>query len=174
MRKCNVQSARSKVKKNARRSLRRWVWALGLLPLVLLAGCSAYELQGTVIEGAAPMIVVVKADDPRLKQPGVDAVAIDVVLRPHEVKPKAFGPTLTDKQGHFSLAIPEMGAGFLEIQSLISARKSGFQSAWNYLQLPGADQRLLIIIAHGQDTNPPPTDILRDTIDMGRRLQSTW
>jgi len=145
--------------------------AWGLLTLAFLAGCAPYQIRGVVLEGAAPMVAVVDAGDPRLQKPGLEGATVRLVLGPREIKPKTFGPTFSDGPGQFSLPITELGAGFLEFDALMVAQKSGYKSAWTTLRLPGAGQRLLIILAPGRDDQPPPGDILRDTLDLGRSLQ---
>ena len=45
-----------------------------------LPACSAYNLQGKVIDGPASQITIVDAGDPRLDQPGLAGASIETML----------------------------------------------------------------------------------------------
>ncbi|MEX0777298.1 MAG: hypothetical protein WD042_16460 [Phycisphaeraceae bacterium] len=149
--------------------------ALAALTLIatalLLPACSACRLQGVTVEGAAPAVLFVDADDPRLKGPVVGETAVTVTLDPKEMHPRNLGTRPADDQGRFSFPIDAGGAGFLEYEIQVVARKAGYQTAAAFLPLPGSGQRLLIIMAIGRDTYQAETDILQETIDIGRRLE---
>lgn len=118
---------------------------------LLLGGCAAYKLQGTVIEGKQSQIMVVNQSDPRLAQRGLGGVAITVTQSPKSLGRKVVGRGQSDGRGHFSIPISTFGAGFLEYQMGILARRSAHRPAVRDMLLPGSDKRLLIEMAPGHN-----------------------
>lgn len=117
------------------------------------AGCETYKLRGRVTSGDATYIALVDDNDPRL-QTG-DAIA-GVVLRlqtdPGKLNRKFVGQGLTDGKGEFAIPVDEVGAGFLEYDVAIDARRSGYESTESFFRLPPSDKRVLIVLRPGKPT----------------------
>ncbi|MEO1237672.1 MAG: hypothetical protein AAFX76_12870 [Planctomycetota bacterium] len=133
--------------------------------LVFLGACSPYRLQGVVVEGPVPGVEVVGADDPRLEFFGLPGVEVLVKLDPQRLNPETIGRGRTDGDGRFSLAVDEFGAGVLILDVEVSASRSGFVTARERFELPGAGRRLVVTMRPGED--PPPVEgqnILEETL----------
>ena len=141
--------------------------------LINTAGCQAYQLRGVVLEHTTKSeVLVVDASDPRLQTPGIEQAVVEVILEPGEMHPAKLPPLATDEQGAFAIPIEKDGAGFLEYQVLIAARKPGFAASWKQILLPGQDKRLLIYMKPGRDDYRPMPDILQDTMKYRRLMDS--
>jgi len=129
-------------------------WALLLLLSVVLggvAGCSPYRLQGIVIEGDRPGIEVVGQDDPRLEYFGLPGAEVSVTLDPEKLSSKAIGRATSDGDGRFAVPISESGAGFLIYDVEVGVSREGFVGVREFLELPGANRRLVVTVKAGQD-----------------------
>jgi hypothetical protein len=129
----------------------------------LLGGCSTYQMRGRVVEGLAPEIRVVEADDPQLQRPAVNGVRIEVTLDPQSLGRKTLTPVTTNEAGEFALPIDEIGAGMLVYEVQVLARRPGYKHAAEFVKVPGADKRLLIVLAPGVDRYTPPEDPLGES-----------
>lgn len=123
------------------------------LAAALASGCETYQLRGRVATGDATYITLVDADDPRL-QTG-DAIA-GVVLRlqtdPGKLNRAFVGQGVTNGQGEFEIPVDEVGAGFLEYDVGIDARRPGFESAESFFRLPPSGKRVLVVLRPGKPT----------------------
>ncbi len=138
-----------------------------IAPLLLLAaaltGCGPYELRGRVIEGPVSSVSIVRADDPRLTASGgLTNSTIALTLDPTSLGSKPIGSTLTDTEGNFSLAITEAGAGVLEYQIGVLARRAGYTPAENFMPLPPAGKRVLVTLTRGSDRVSKPDNPIDD------------
>lgn len=137
-----------------------------LFSAICLSGCSSYKLQGTVIEGAQSHILVVDQSDSRLQQRGLGGVHITITQSPMSLGRKQVGEGLSNGRGQFSIPISSFGAGFLEYQMGIVARRKAHVPAQKTMQLPGSDKRLLIILSQGANQiNNRHTDTLRNALE---------
>ena len=144
----------------------------GVLCIFALSGCAGYRLQGVVVEGQTPAILLVDKNDSRLKQEGLSGAVVQVTIDPHEMNPKTLAPTPSDERGRFETPVGEVGAGMLEYQAAIVCRLAGYQASAQEMPLPPSDKRLLIIMAPGADTYHPAPDIWNETMEMKRQLES--
>lgn len=142
--------------------------ALALLVMAAgLAGCAGYQLQGKVIEGTTPIILIVSKDDHRLNQTGLAGATITATLDPDTLDPKPVGSAPSAGDGSFTLPVGH-GAGFLLYDAHIVVRRSGYVTAEHILPLPKKHQRLLVTLPPGRDTWKPKTDVMEETLEMGR------
>ena len=141
-----------------------------LLGLVIaLTGCAPYSLDGKVISGAMPMVMLVGADDPRLQQPGISGAFIDAMIDPDKLSREHGGSTLTDGSGAFSMPIDQAGAGFLIYDVRVVAQATGYKPTEKTMRLPGDGKQLLIVLTPGTGKYlPPKGDILKDTMDKSK------
>ena len=126
----------------------------------LIGGCSTYRLEGVVVEGRAPAVMVVDADDDRLKQPGIDGVRVEAVLDPSSLRPRLLTRQTTGLSGRFTIQVDETGAGMLEYGLYVLARGEGFRHTEHTLSLPRTNKRLLIVMMPGRDTYKPKENLL--------------
>lgn len=113
-------------------------------------GCESYRLEGRVIDGEAPAVVVVDADDPRLARNGLANVRIDAMLDP-DTNPQRLPAILTQDDGTFSAPVDATGAGFLEYELFVAAQRRGFKPTQEVnVPLPGAGKKLLIVMVPGR------------------------
>lgn len=130
-----------------------------LLCGAVLTGCSGgYRVQGRVIEGSTSMALVVDSDDPRLQQPGVGGVAIDLMLDPRSLGRKPGGSEVSMPDGNFAVPISEFGAGVLEFQLGVTAYRNGFNPTETFVAMPNFNKRLLIMMTKGRNSYKRPED----------------
>lgn len=135
-----------------------------ILFALLLTGCGPYVMKGRVIDGAASAVLVVPANDPRITNPygGLPGTRISLELNPQSLGRKPLGDGISQDAGRFEVPVTEFGAGSLEYNVGVLARRPGYAPAENMLRLPGSDKRLLIILHRGVDRSPRPDDPLDD------------
>lgn len=132
-----------------------------------LAGCSPYQLEGVVVEGPRPGVAVVDASDPRLRRNVIEDAVLQFTLDPERIRPKRLPPAISDTEGRFAVSVEEAGAGLLEYEVSVVARKPGYQATTQTLPLPGNKKRLLIVMTPGRDTYRPAEDIVEETMRLG-------
>lgn len=128
-----------------------------LIPL-LCASCGPHTVRGRVVRGEASFITVVDKDDHRLKEQGIGGVLLKAELDPGRLEHKTVAQEMTDESGDFGLPIDEFGAGLLEFDLAVLARKRGFSPAEGVFKLPSGSRRLLIFLAPGRDVEPSTWD----------------
>lgn len=130
--------------------------ALGVCGLALVsAGCSPYQLQGRVVEGGTPTVLIVDRDDPRLAGYGLPGAVVQATLdpdRPFQQIP--LEPTTSDGEGYFAIPVTATGAGVLEYDVQIGATLAGHAGDFRTFRLPGAGKRVLIILAPAPGNAP--------------------
>lgn len=143
---------------------------LALLPCVTLTGCGGYALQGRVIEGPQPAVLVVSKNDSRLKQPGVAGASLMLTVDPESLNAKMLPMDMTDDAGGFAVPVDVTGAGLLEYDLQIVCRAAGYSPATGTIALPGGHKRVLIVLPPGNDRYKPQRDILEETMEIGKQL----
>ncbi len=123
---------------------------VGAAMAVALGGCGAYKLQGRVVKGDTTYVAIVDGDDPRLDEgAGLSGAEIRVQANPLRLNRKDIGRGVSDGQGAFAIELDEFGAGFLEIDAGVSARRKGYEAAEHFFDLPGSGKRVLIVMSPG-------------------------
>ena len=147
------------------RPARTWWGLLLAFWVVSGAGCSAYVLQGRVIEGVSSEMTFVGADDPRLWDTTVGNVRITVHRDPDRLSRRLVATDVSDARGRFVISLQEFGAGWMQEQWLIRASKTGFQTAVSMPRLNQGmkDMRLLIILAPGASQDPREEDLIEES-----------
>jgi hypothetical protein len=136
---------------------------LGAILAACLAagGCAgSHRVQGRVIEGPRSMVLVVDQNDPRLNQPGIPGVAIDLMIDPQSLNRKPGGSEVSMADGSFAVPVQEFGAGVLEYQLGVVAVRNGFAPTETTAAMPAFHQRLLILMVKGQNNYRKPEDPL--------------
>ena len=125
----------------------RMFFIIATLSALLLCSCGSYTLRGKVIEGLDSDVTVVSADDPRLNEPGIRQVRINVHRDPGGLAQELAGSGLSDADGTFAIELPGFGAGWMDETWLV-------ETAQRTLRLPSNTNRhqLLIIVAPGTAT----------------------
>ncbi len=136
--------------------MHRFIACLGLfVTLLALAGCDGYRLQGRVVAGEVSYIEVVDKDDPRLSiAPPIGGVSVGAVIDPGSLDREDLGTVTTAPDGSFSIPISSFGAGLLEYEVGVRARRGGFATAEHFFPLPSDSKRLLVTLAPGRDDEP--------------------
>lgn len=119
---------------------------------LLLTGCGPYRLQGRVIQGDYSAIEIVDGDDERLAHRGVPGAQLRLTMDPDRLNRKVVAQGASDGAGEFSLPVDEFGAGFLEYDFGLSARRKGYEVAEGFFRLPSGSRRVLVTIAPGHET----------------------
>jgi len=136
-----------------------------------MTGCSAYRMEGIVVEGPTPAMVLVSENDPRLQSHGMPNAAIELTLDPSSMSPKQLATDITDQSGRFSIPVEAMGAGSWQEYNLgVLCRLKGYVDMWQTMKLPPRNRKLLIIMSPGQGGHRPPSDILNETLRMKDEL----
>lgn len=135
---------------------------LAIVPVVLalvLGGCSPHTLRGRVIQGDVSYISFVDGSDPRLLEEarditGVPGVTLTLTLDPGRISRDRVAVLASGPDGEFELPVDRFGAGLIQMEMGLTARRSGFQSAETVFTLPlRGGSRLLVVLAPGRD--PP-------------------
>ncbi len=126
---------------------------LALFAMVLLGagGCSPYALQGRVVSGDVSIAMIVDADDPRLDGDGVPSVSLRLESDPGQLRGKVIGTAVSGADGEIAIPVGEVGAGFLEYDVGVVARRPGYLTARGFFRLPPDRRRLLVIMTPGRD-----------------------
>ena len=136
-----------------------------------MTACSSYQLQGRVVVGLEPQVLIVSPDDKRLDEEPLSAASIELTLDPSSISPKRLGIVTSDENGDFVMPIDAMGAGsFQEYQLGILITAPKHRNVWQTLKLPSAKKRLLVIMAKGPAGPPPPQDIIKESMQLKDRF----
>ena len=133
---------------------RHAVSILATLALCLLTGCGeGYVLRGRVIESTVSYVEIVDPADPRLSQPDPAKLNRETITR-----------DISGPDGQVALRVDRFGAGFLEYDVGLFARKPGYTPAQHYFRLPADSKRVLIMMAPGRDRDlgETPENYLED------------
>lgn len=125
--------------------------ALGAASVSVLGACGGYQMQGRVVTGARPEVIVVAKDDPRLGGPGVAGTLVDLTLDPESLGRKPLANGYSGPDGEFAIHVKEIGAGMLEYEVGVVARAPGHNPVYGQIILPGSNKRVLIVMVRGQD-----------------------
>lgn len=149
--------------------------SLTLAALLLMAGgCSTYAVRGKVIEGAAPAVVVVDQDDPRLERPGVTGAIVLLTLEPDRLNAREVGADVSDVEGDYTIPVDEFGAGTLLYDTRVTARLQGYKPTVGDFSLPSRGKRVLVILAPGADEGRPAAREEEDLLDETLRLSEPY
>ena len=88
----------------------------------------------------------------RLNAPGVPNVALRLMLDPTSAGRKVVGETVSGGAGEFSIPVDETGAGFLQYDVALGARRRGFETAEGFFRLPKSGKRILVTLTPGEST----------------------
>lgn len=123
-----------------------------LLTVIMLPGCSAYQIRGTVVEGRTPGVYVVDSSDARLKQTAVADALIQATLDPEKLRPKLLRGTQSDEQGAFAIPVEDFGAGLLEYSLGLFVDADGYSGTETVepIALPGPGKQLLVVVSAGR------------------------
>ncbi len=135
-----------------------------------LTGCSSYVIQGKVVAGPVSSMTFVARDDMRLGEAGLSDVHVTLRRDPDRLSTRVVANVTTGGDGKFSLLVDELGAGWMEEQWLLVARKPRFQNAmWKQrLTMKHGKMRLLVTMTPGY-SNPDPHEDLMDQYDQFNR-----
>lgn len=132
--------------------------------LILLTGCAPYTLRGRVVEGELSYIAVVGRDDPRLQGTPIPNVQLDLTIDPTRLNRTQLPMSVSGVFGEVSIPVRKTGAGLLEYEASLAARRPGYQSAEGVFPLPGKRKRVLVVLTPGRDPyrTPAPRTIEDD------------
>ncbi len=138
-----------------------------------LTGCGSYVIQGKVVAGPVSDMTFVAQDDTRLGEAGISDVRVTLRRDPDRLSTRVVANVTTGGDGKFSLVVDELGAGWMEEQWLLVARKPRFQNAtWKQqLTMQHRKMRLLVTMAPGY-SDPDPHEDLMDQYEQFNRPRS--
>ncbi len=124
-----------------------------LLPaLSLLPACGPHKIYGRVVTGDTSYITVVDKDDHRLDaEGGVSGVLLRLQLDPGRINQRNIAEQTSGEDGKFTLPVDEFGAGVIELEGGLLARRHGFKSAEGVFVVPGNSKRILVVLEPGRD-----------------------
>jgi hypothetical protein len=109
-------------------------------------------MYGRVVQGDTSYITVVDKDDHRLEEEnGVSGVLLKLQLDPGRINRRTMAEQTSGSDGLFSLPVDEFGAGVLEQECGLLARRRGFKSAEGVFMMPGGSKQILIVLEPGRD-----------------------
>ena len=138
-----------------------------------LTGCGSYVIQGKVVAGPVSAMTFVAQDDMRLAEEGMSDVRVTLRRDPDRLSTRVVATVTTGGDGKFSLLVDELGAGWMEEQWLLVARKPRFQNAmWKQrLTMKHGKMRLLVTMTPGY-SDPDPHENLMDQYEQFNRSGS--
>ena len=131
-----------------------------ILPLIallaaILPGCGeGYVLRGRVIQSEISFVTVVDASDPRLNDDtveGIPGVSLHLQMDPGKINRETITREISGPDGGFALHVSNFGAGWMEYDVGLYARKPGQTPAQHFFRLPPDSKRILIMMAPGRD-----------------------
>lgn len=129
-------------------------WTIAAAACATLTACGPHRMYGRVVEGDSSYITVVDEDDHRFESDqGMSGVLLKLQIDPGRINRRVIAEETCADDGTFSLPVDEFGAGILELECGLLARRRGFKSAEGVFPLPGKNKRILIVMAPGRD--PP-------------------
>lgn len=151
--------------------MRMWPRCMRLAVLAvawaMLSGCSGYRLQGLVVEGREPGLVLYDQKDPRLEEIGrfgLEQATVEVVLDPNTGKRERLDLVRTDASGRFTVPIEAFGLGTLEYDIGLLIHRPGFQPQWRVIRAPAEKQVVVVTLEPGGGSGRLEVDLLRDTM----------
>lgn len=135
-----------------------------------LTGCGSYVIQGKVVAGPVSRMAFVAQDDMLLGEAGMSDVRVTLRRDPDRLSTQVVANVTTGADGKFSLVVDELGAGWMEEQWLLVARKPRFQNAiWKQrLTMQHGKMRLLVTMSPGY-SEPDLHEDLMDQFDQFNR-----
>jgi hypothetical protein len=136
---------------------------IALLTIPALGGCNGYAVRGKVVRGPYSLMTFVEADDARLGDEPIPNVQVIIHRDPGKLSAAVAGRAVSAPDGSFSIALNQFGAGWMEEQWLIEAKRPRFQTAEDIRPLPRAGERmmLLIMLAPGLSSDRPDEDLMK-------------
>ncbi|MBL8746727.1 MAG: hypothetical protein JNK58_10275 [Phycisphaerae bacterium] len=119
---------------------------------LLTTACGPHTMRGRVVVGESSYITVVDQDDHRLHENnGVAGALLKLQLDPGRINRRVIAEETSDDDGTFTLPVDEFGAGVLELECGLLARRRGFKSAEGVFMLPSKGKSILIVMTPGRD-----------------------
>lgn len=121
-----------------------------------LSGCTDYKVEGYAVQSDTPGIYVTATATPDDPSRALAEVRIEVIRDPQSLGRESVGQTVTDGQGRFTLPLDYAGAGFLEEDVLIIARRRGYEPTRQIIPMPAESAILRIEMSPGVDRLDQP------------------
>ena len=112
--------------------------------LACVAGCS-YRLEGRVVEGHGGASVVRSGDDEARKS-GIPGVTVELVRDASTMNRAVASRATSDASGRFELEVDGFGAGWMQEQWLLRARRNGFETVEQEVDLPGDPKGRVMVL----------------------------
>ena len=116
-----------------------------------MTGCGGYAMRGRVVSGDVSYVAVVDPGDPRLDGKGLAGVSLHVQSDPGRLNRKTVGRGVSGADGEINVPIDLIGAGMLEYEAGVFARRKGREPANGFFELPSSKKRILIVMSTGED-----------------------
>lgn len=130
---------------------RRIFGAAAMFACTALGACGPYTIKGRVVHGDTSYVSIVEPGDARLEGTPVAGAQIRLRMDPGKLNRKTVAQEVSDGNGEFSLPVDEFGAGILEYDLGLTARRKGYVSAEGFFRLPPGSRRVLVVLAPGTD-----------------------
>ena len=114
-------------------------------------GCEGYALRGRVVQGEVSYVAVVDRDDPRLEGVGLPGVQLHVQSDPGRLNRKTVARGVSGAAGEIKLPVDLAGAGLLQYDVGVFARRSDYSPASGFFRLPSSRKRVLVVLGAGDD-----------------------
>lgn len=121
--------------------------------LACAAGC-AYRLEGRVVDGFGGASVVREGDEEARKS-GIPGVAIELVRDAGTMNRAVAARATSDSSGRFELEIDGFGAGWMQEDWLLRARRNGFETVEQQVDLPGDPKGRVMVLGMARGRSRP-------------------
>lgn len=121
--------------------------------LACASGC-AYRLEGRVVDGFGGASVVREGDDEARKS-GIPGVTIELVRDAETMKRAVAARATSDSSGRFELEIDGFGAGWMQEEWLLRARRNGFETVEQQVDLPGDPKGRVMVLGMARGKSRP-------------------
>jgi len=121
--------------------------------LACASGC-AYRLEGRVVDGFGGASVVREGDDEARKS-GIPGVTIELVRDAGTMNRAVAARATSDSSGRFELEIDGFGAGWMQEEWLLRARRNGFETVEQQVDLPGDPKGRVMVLGMARGKSRP-------------------
>ena len=159
--------AKSLPPRAAARRVRNTYIVLLAVTAVAGGGCQAHRIQGLIVQGPTPTVVIVDKDDEQLDRHGLAGAVVELTLDPNSMSPKVLGTVITDATGRFQIPIDAFGVGVLEYDLGMLCRLGDHQPVYQTMRLPASGKCVLVVMAPGRDATHEVQDLIAETLRLG-------
>lgn len=127
---------------NTRLRARGFLAGAGVIGALALGGCSKFKVSGAVLRGEIGRAFLVSPTDPRLEEPGIPGVEIEVSSDGSGRGRHVLATVVSDETGRFQFAVPMPAPPRLAIR----ATKEGEYDVRTTVDRPTGGEQMMVLM----------------------------